>query len=261
MTEDVRRVSFSLVLFSCCALFAFTLVGCGSSAMYRTPGTGVAIGELTDAPIAERLARQPSAPYPMRLATVRLQGPGYASYRHMGYGHGNYTVVSNRDIETDDDLRRLAALDGVIAVAPLNRLVFEESLASDMEIRKAAATVQADMVLVYTFDTQFRVHDHDIGPLGLITLGTLSNQEARVTATASAGLFDVRTGFVYGLLEATAEDQQKSNIWRTSDAVDEARVRAERAVFDQLLVETEKLWGGVSVALQQDLKDTVTVGQ
>ncbi len=73
----------------------------------------------------------------------------------------------------------------------------------------------------------------------------LPTKEAKVTLTASAGLFDVRTGYVYGLAEATAQEKQIASSWNSEDAVDQSRQRAERKAFDQLLSEIEGTWGKV----------------
>jgi len=101
------------------------------------------------------------------------------------------------------------------------------------------------MLLVYSLDTRFNVESTDIGPLALISLGFLPNKKAQVSTTASAALFDVRTSFVYGAVEATAKDQQRATVWSSEEAIDSARLKTEAASFQQLLGEFEKLWKGV----------------
>jgi hypothetical protein len=101
------------------------------------------------------------------------------------------------------------------------------------------------MLLVYSMDTGFNVENTDLGPLSLITLGFLPNKKARVTATASAAIFDVRTGFIFGVAEATATEQQRATFWSSSEAIDSARLAAEANAFQKLIGEVEKLWGGV----------------
>jgi hypothetical protein len=58
-------------------------------------------------------------------------------------------------------------------------------------------------------------------------------------------MFDVRTGYVYGLAELTAKESQYANLWTSQSAVDNTRLRAERKAFEQLLDEFEKTWKGV----------------
>jgi len=195
-----------------------------------------------DDDVADLMSREPAAQFPAQMAVVRVQGPQYRSYRHTAYGQGGYTVMTVREVEREEDFQRLAGLPMVAAVAPLNRMVLPVQLRSGRELRLAAASLKADLLLIYSFDTMFRIDGHDIGPLGVITLGFLPVNEAVVTSTASAAVFDVRTGYVYGLAESTARQKQLASAWTTQDAADDARLRAERQAFEQLLGELEKAW-------------------
>lgn len=222
----------------------FSLGGCAS---YVTPGGGVPLSTLTeaDANIQEVMNRKPASPFPVRLAIVRIQESDYSSYRTQSYGHGRYSVVTTRDIETDAHFKRLERLPMISAVATLSQVVTPSELKSDKELRLAAAKLHTDMLLVYTLNTTFRVKDHDIGPFGVITLGFLPNQEAMVTATASAAIYDVRTGYIYGVAESTAKEKQIASIWTSSDAVDETRIKAETKAFEQMLDEFAVTWKGI----------------
>ena len=71
--------------------------------------------------------------------------------------------------------------------------------------RLSAAQIQADVLLVYTLDTSFRIQGRGYGPLAAISLGVVPDRDAYITSTASALFIDVRTGFVYGVAEATAK--------------------------------------------------------
>jgi hypothetical protein len=220
----------------------FSLTGC---ATYVTPGGGAVLSSLTESDVQEVLNRKPASPFPARLAVVRIQAPDYYSYRCESYGHGRYSVVTTRDIETDEHFRKLERLPMISAVACLSQILIPPELRSDKELRLAAAKLQTDMLLVYTLNTSFRVKDHDIGPFGVITLGFLPNQEAQVTATASAVVYDVRTGFVYGLAESTAHEKQIASIWTSQNAVDESRIKAEKKAFEQMLDEFAITWKGI----------------
>lgn len=96
--------------------------GCASS--YAVPGggadmrlfsgegseeLGVAAEEVLrkggDRQIERIFTRQPLAQLPVHLAVARVQESGYKSYTTRGYGSGNYSVVTMRDIERDEDLR------------------------------------------------------------------------------------------------------------------------------------------------------------
>lgn len=225
-----------------CILSPMLLWGCGQA--YITPARGISMATLTDADqdIRERMLRKPASPFPARLVMVRAQAPGYRSYRSESYGRGRYSIVTARDIEHDEDMQRLKSLPMITGVAALNRMVIPSTLETDKELRLGAASLKADLLLVYSIDTTFRIAERDFGPLRLISLGMLPTKEAKVTATASAALFDVRTGYVYGLAESTAQERQVASSWTRRQVVDEARQRAERKAFEQMLDEFEKMW-------------------
>jgi hypothetical protein len=216
-------------------------------ATYQTPGAGVNVGNLSqaDADIAEIMKREPAAPFPSRLAVARVQSTGYSSRSNQCYGKGAYCVVTTRDIETEQDMDRLGRLPMISGIAAMSRILLPETLASVKDLRLAAANLKTDMLLVYSFDTRFNVESTDIGPLNLISLGFLPNKKARVSTTASAALFDVRTGFVYGVAESTAIEEQRATMWSSEDAIESARIKTEAESFQKLLGEFEKLWKGV----------------
>ncbi len=232
--------------------WATLLTGCAS---YTTPGApadftalGVVAppaGVSTDFSIEERLARKPAAAFPAHIAVARVQGAGYRSMTVDSYGYGQVGVVTTRDVEKDEQVARIAALPGIAGLAPVNRLLLPGRIDSELDLRRVAASVQADMLLLYTFDTRFNTGT-TIPALGVVTLGLFPNKEARVTSTASAVLLDTRTGYVYGVCEATAQTEQLANAWSTKDAVDQARRRAETRAFDSLVGEFEKVWTGVA---------------
>lgn len=217
----------------------------GGCATYTTPNAAAnlqSLSKVNDAGVLEALKREPASPLPARLAVVRLQDPAGG---HYNYRAARYETQSARTPETEGHLQAIHSLPMIAGVAPLNRILLPEQVQDLVELRRAAASAQADMVLVYTFDTGFRVADKEIGPLGVITLGTLPNQQAIVTSTASAALFDVRTGYLYGLAESTAQATEMASVWSTRSAVDETRVKAERQAFAKLVEEFKTMWKGV----------------
>ena len=219
------------------------LAGCASH--YVTPGGAVSLPAITEGDIGEALAREPAAPFPARLIVARLQAPGYVSYSNRGYGHGSYTVLTARDIETDDDVRRISAMPGVAAVGQVSRVLLPPELNTTRDLRTAAAQLRADIILLYTLDTSFRTDTLRIGPLQTVSLGFFPNKNAHVSSTCAAVFIDVRTGFVYGVAEATATEEQRSGFWNTQDAIDAARVTAEREAFTAALSEIEKTWDAI----------------
>ena len=221
------------------------IAGLAGCAHYVTPGEAVSIPQITEADIGEALAREPAASFPARLIVTRIQGPGYVSYSSRGYGRGNYTVLTTRDVETEEDLRRIGAMPGVASVGPLSRVLLPAELNTTRELRTAAAQLRADVILLYTVDTSFRTDTLRIGPLQTVSLGFFPNKKAHVTSTCAAAFLDVRTGHVYGVAEATATEEQRSGYWNTEAAIEAARVTAERDAFTAALAEIEKVWDAV----------------
>jgi hypothetical protein len=219
------------------------IAGLAGCAHYVTPGEAVSIPRITEVDIGEALAREPAASFPARLIVTRVQGPGYVSYSNRGYGRGNYSVLTARDVETEDDFRRIGAMPGVASVGPLSRILLPAELNTTRELRTAAAQLRADVVLLYTVDTSFRTDTVRIGPLQTVSLGFFPNKKARVTSTCGAAFLDVRTGYVYGVAEFTATEEQRSGYWSTEAAIEAARVTAERDAFVGALAEIEKAWG------------------
>lgn len=232
-------------------LLGITLSGCatyvtpGPRADFRTMGIEPA-RDQTDASIAERLARRPQATFPATIAVARVQGSGYSDRR--GYRNtskqASFEVVTAREVEKESDFASIQKLPMIRAVVPLNRLVIPETPESERDLRLAAAGVQAELLLLYTFDTSIGV-EHKVPVLTQVTLGHFPSDEARVTSTVSAALLDTRNGYVYGLAESTSQQAEFTNVWWTDEAIRRARERAERAAFESMLGEFEKLWKGV----------------
>ncbi len=230
-------------LTSLLVLGVLLLQGC---ATYTTPSAGVNISSIGDADISDLFSVEPASPFPARVAVARVQASGYVSRTNQGFGSGRYSVVTTRDVEKEADFEKFAALEKVAAVAPLNRLLLPKHLSSIKDLRLASARLKADMVLVYSIDTSFDVQDTPLGPLTAITLGFLPNKKAFVSATTSAALIDVRTGYIYGVAEATKREQQRASTWNKRNAIDRARLAAESESFKSLMVELETLWKSVT---------------
>jgi hypothetical protein len=241
------------------ALLVFLGAALGGCAHYVTPGEAVSIPQITEVDIGEALAREPAAPFPARLIVTRVQAPGYVSHSSRGYGHSNYSVLTARDMEREEDFRRIAAMPGVASVGPLSRVLLPAQLNTTRELRTAAAQLRADVILLYTIDTSFRTDTLRIGPLQAVSLGFFPNKKAHVTSTCAAVFLDVRTGYVYGVAEATATEEQRSGYWNTAAAIEAARVTAERNAFVGALAEIENAWssivaqhaGNLAIAVEQ----------
>jgi hypothetical protein len=195
----------------------------------------------TDPAVRAVLAAKPQAAFPTGVAVVRVQDVGYRTRTASGYGTGKYCIVTTRDVEKEEHFDRLSHLPQISGIAPLNRLLLPSLLQSDLELRQAAAALHADVLLVYTLDTTFRI-DEAGAPLTVISLGLAPNKTARVFTTASAILLDTRSGYVYGVAESTEKSSQLTSSWTSGETVDQSRQRTESAAFDKLVGELEKTW-------------------
>ena len=239
------------------ALSTLSLLG-GCSAHYAAPGGAADMGvfaapeltpeqreNLTDPGYAALIERKPLASFPTRIAVARVQEPGYKSYTSNSYGTGAYSLVTTRDVENKEDYERLYKLPMISGIAPISGLVMSGSkMNNDEDLRRAAATVGAQMLLVYTLDTHIHVAD-STSPIDVVTLGVLPHKKPRINTTASAVLIDTRNGFVYGLAEGSAQESQLANSWNTEKAIDQARRRAEAEAFADLVDGLEKMWADV----------------
>lgn len=214
---------------------------------YTTPAAGVSLAAISekDEDIAEAFKREPAITFPARLAIARVAAPGYRSMTNTSYGSGAFSVVTVRDIESEDALAKLAAMPKIASVAPMARILLPTVLQTTRDLRQSAAQLRADAILVYTLDTSFRTESDQIGPLQTIALGMFSTENAIVTSTCSFAIIDVRTGFIYGTGETTASEQQRSNMWATEDAADKARMAAETKAFNDGIAEVQKLWTSI----------------
>lgn len=217
----------------------------GCAVHYTTPGGGVSIAEIDNQEIKDFYSREPASTFPARMAIIRVQDRGYVSETNSGYGNGKFSVVTTRDIETDDDFQKIRDLPSVKSIAPLTRLLLPPNANSIEDLRKPAASLKTDLLLIYSIDTSFNVEGTSLGPLSLISLGFIPNKKASVTSTVSGALVDVRTGYIYGTSEATANEQQRTTVWSTHLAIDNARMIAEKRAFGDFIESFEKLWQDV----------------
>jgi len=222
------------------------ITSCGH---YVTPGSAVKISELADEDISKLLSNKPASEFPVNIAVARIQHPQYTSYRyqHNLYSEqqGNFSLILTRHADEDEAFQKLSELNGVKQASPFNRLLLPYNYKSIKDLRMAAAKMKAQMLLVYTFDTEFTIDTKNYGPQNVVSLGYLKNKDVKVTTTASVALFDVQTEYLYGLAEATTNENRKSNAWKKEDEVDNLRVATEKKAFAKLMGEIEKMWAGV----------------
>jgi hypothetical protein len=196
---------------------------------------------LTDPRVKKAFVARPAIKFPANLAVARIQESGYRSESAQGVGSGAYSVVTTRDIETEKDIDTIFKLPGVSGVVTLNRLLLPKSLSSDVDLREAAAKLQADAILIYTVATEFSDHEV-IAPLTTLSLGLFPNQRYKIHSTASAILMDTKTGYLYGALEEGDSRSGLTIAWGSSSAIEASRKKAERAAYDRLLASFAPFW-------------------
>jgi len=227
--------------------FALLLWICGC-ATYVTPGHRADLAALTAPNLKASFAAEPAAGFPSSIAVARIQASDYSNHnleRHGGrYGSGQYTFITTREVETQAQLDRISTLPKIDGLIGLSTLLLPQELRSEADLRTAAARLKADMLLIYTFQTSFYTDD-PAKTLTVLSLGLSPNQKVKVAVTASAILVDVRTGFVYGALEASEKRDRLTNAWQNRDSADAARREAEKAAFEKLIGEFAGFWSKV----------------
>jgi hypothetical protein len=195
----------------------------------------------SDREIAALLARRPSATFPAGLALARVQAPDYSSATvPPTLGAGAYTVLAV-GVEEREVLARVKALPMVSRVDALTPLLAPSEPRSDVELRRLAARLHAQVLLIYTLDTRF-VLETEMAPLTILTLGLLSSKTGSIRSTASAVLIDTQTGFLYGAADAAAEVEAHTSAWSSPVRTDEFRREAETAAFRAMIGEFARIW-------------------
>src|SRR5262245_12264702 len=230
-------------------VFALMLI-CAGCASYVTPGAAVRLQDFDRADIAAAASRKASPNFPARLAVVRVQAAQYRSYSAESYGSGPFSVLVTQELLTDNHMKSIQDWPALAGAVPINRLLLPPKLESFDDLRLSAAQVQADILLVYTLDTSFRVQGRGYGPLAAISLGVVPDRDAYITSTASALFIDVRTGFIYGVAESTAKTSGLTNVWSSRTTIDKKRIEAEQKAFDGLLTQATTTWKGIAAQYQ-----------
>ncbi|MFT3919364.1 hypothetical protein [Cloacibacterium sp.] len=218
---------------------------------YTTPGGDIKISNLADEDISKILQNKPAIEFPANIAVARIQAPNYTNYAYQAryanpqLQNGNFSMILTRDADEESSFSEIAKLDGIKQIAPFNKLLLPYNYNSIKDLRLAAAKMKANVLLVYTFDSQFSIDNKNYGPQNVFSLGYLKNKNVKVRTTASAALFDVQTEYLYGLAEATAEQSKTSNAWKKQDEVDYLRIETEKESFKKLTPQIKEMWNGV----------------
>ncbi len=231
------RTFAAVAVLSCIGLCA----GCAS---YVTPGGPARFAEIRGD--ADSQLRQPSPDFPANLGAVRVQASQYESASSRSLGKGAFSVVNTQELLTDDRLQAMSKWSSVESASTLDRALMPTRFESVDDLRLAAAKLQVDVLLVYTLDTQFQAGDQRYAPGAKFSAG--KGDDASVSSAAAMEFVDVRTGYVYGSVEASAQASLAEA--KGEKGVDTQRLAAERQAFDALLVQAEQAWAGIEQRYQ-----------
>lgn len=237
----------ALPLLGLAALFS----GCSASVgSYETPASvNEALLKDTESDIASEFTKKPAAQFPAYIAVARLAGDEVRNAHRYYYRHDNY---GSEAVDLSDSPKHAMIVEtigkqpDVGGATAINSLLLPKGESNAMKaIRKAAAKIHADMVLVYVVNSG--LVDDDYAPfLTFITLGLAPTQDISAKATISGALIDVRTGYVYGVVNANAEDKTWSIGWTSRGIAKDLRLSVEEAVFKKFAETIPTNWKSVS---------------
>ncbi|TAJ19109.1 MAG: hypothetical protein EPO68_06830 [Planctomycetota bacterium] len=219
----------------------------GIAAPAPDAANGAASGASSD-PVAAAYARAPQAQLPARVAVARLESretePSWRRETSPRTTSAKLVLANKADAVTSAAYQRLAALPEVADLTPLNTLVAAQTIESQEQLRAAAAAVQADLVYAYTFDSYAKTRTNLPGlyVLSLGLLGFLPLVSIEVETTASGALIDVRSGYVYGVADATETIKSSTDGWSLDEDIPRTREKAETAAFEKLNAAFEQRW-------------------
>jgi hypothetical protein len=188
---------------------------------------------------------QPQARFPATIAVVRVQAQDYHRRGMHAYAAGGYSIVTTRDVETDDRFKSFASHPMIRALVPLNHLALPAHIRGAADLREAARRVNADMLLIYTLDSSSEVVHH-VPELAVVTLGLMPEGESQGRCTASGILLDARSGYTYALSEASSSQKRLTSAWGSDSAERKAINTAEQRAFHELLEDLSIRWREVA---------------
>lgn len=215
----------------------------GSAADFEALGlTRADVDRASDLGVVREFERLPLATLPVTIGVARVQGPGYLARRGPRTIGGDHVLLRNPESERlVETLTELPQIEGVATLSPL---LLPGGNLTQASIRRCAARLQVQMVLIYTIETLDHGEQH-LPFWSLLTLGILPSYEARIASVASAVLVDTRTGFVYGAAEGAGESSRLTSAWSQGRASRRAQDRADRAALEDLMGNIQPMWLGV----------------
>jgi hypothetical protein len=248
-----KRLAFRAGLLILAASPLMLAGGCDES--YATPGPtptlsdpGVRQAQIqagADWDVLDEAGEKPLASFPVAIAVARVQGEG----------NGCFAILSSHDVEDQGSIDELNKLPKVTGIAPIEPILTNGDSVSAPQIRRAAAQLHADLLLLYRLDTQSNTEDY-AAPLSVLSLGLAPDQSIRVTSTASCVLLDTRNGYVYGICEASNRADALTIAWSDPAVIDGMTQQTESAAFKDMCRKISiGLWPSVLKNAGADAKD------
>lgn len=183
--------------------------------------------------------------FPAEIVVARVVPRSEHRGAYTCHASSHYCLVTSRDVESQEQYHQLMSLPGIAGMRMLTPLIVSERIMNMADLRGAAAELQADLLLVYTLDSQESTSVGRSWPLDVATLGLMRSKQNNLVVTASATLFDARTGYVFGTLEAATRADIRTSMWN-GGVVDASRIaELEREAFASLVERFGPLWESV----------------
>lgn len=235
MRQKIRR-KYSVILGI--LPFVFLLSGCFES--YVTPPGGADMSAFqATASQGYRQSPKPAARLPVRLAVARVQSD-YDYYQRCQ----EFSVVNESMLQVQLSYKELTTLQGIDEVVTVNKLLISGCDRSSDGLRKAALSLKAELLYIYTLDTQYDETDWS-SAMSLYTLGLSPTITVEVTTNAMGILIDSQTGYVYGVLQASSEKSQKAAFLTRQNAWDQCSKVTQQEAFERMNERFKVTWAGI----------------
>ena len=213
--------------------------------------------KVTEASIKEALATKPQFSWPAKLAVAEigrseLDGLTYRDRTILAEG---LAPVSATDEKLWNERLRKDHPDIGAAVALPSLLVPASEDPMILRLRQAAAKVHADLLLVYMRESDWgeRPNPASIAYLTILGLWISPGNDLEGCTVAKGILFDVRNGFVYGVVAGDAETRATVPAVYAEGTREKMRKRTRAESLTDLMDETSGLVGDLKARLLADL--------
>lgn len=210
---------------------------CGCYESYATPQAQPASMRLLEDQSKNAAPGTPNLQLPATLAIARIQSQYYGNTP-------GFHIINNRALESKIDMSPIRNQKGIRDMVILNSLLASGELSSSSQLRASAKSLKADVLLVYTIDTQSEYRDN-ASILSVFSLGMAPTVKMSVTTTITAVLIDTQTGFLYGTFETTSHKEQTAAAMTSNDARGQCQDFTEKDAMTQMINRFPELWNQV----------------